>query len=249
VFERNVAQGEGGAIYSGGVGHIYGSTIMGSVFRNNAAANGGACRLTEFDFVAASRLFGNAATGRGGALFLVGVLPDKDLEFFSGNTLARNRAGTDGGAVAVTGLSTAILEKSTFAANEAPDGAHLWSDAPAPWGTLQNCILAFGSEGGAAAGSAGLAAICDDVFGNIGGDWVGPLSGQDGVNGNFSVDPLFCGMDEDDFTLQSGSPCLDPLAAECGFGAVGAHGLGCTAVSVSEMMTATTWGRIKGGYR
>jgi len=82
---------------------------------------------------------------------------------------------------------------------------------------------------------------CCDIFGNQGGDWVECIVDQYGVNGNISLDPLFCSPDRDDFRLSSNSPCLNPN----GCGQVGALGVGCSPPAVE----ATTWGRIKGMYR
>jgi hypothetical protein len=62
---------------------------------------------------------------------------------------------------------------------------------------------------------------CCDLFGNAGGDWTGCSATQVGINGNFSADPMFCGAQDEDFSLQSGSPCLD--VGGCGL-IVGAFG-------------------------
>ncbi len=67
---------------------------------------------------------------------------------------------------------------------------------------------------------------CSDVFGNSGGNYTGDLAGMDLVNGNFSIDPFFCGIGQLDFELGDISPCL-PAASPCGE-LVGAFGQGCT---------------------
>ena len=62
---------------------------------------------------------------------------------------------------------------------------------------------------------------CCDVHGNAGGDWVGCIADQDGINGNFSADPLCCNDEGGDFTLRSDSPCLPgrhPDGEDCGLG-------------------------------
>ncbi|MCK4680296.1 T9SS type A sorting domain-containing protein, partial [bacterium] len=46
-----------------------------------------------------------------------------------------------------------------------------------------------------------------------------------GINGNFSLDPLFCDAGNGDFTLAGDSPCLPPNNS-CGV-LIGAHGQGC----------------------
>jgi hypothetical protein len=68
---------------------------------------------------------------------------------------------------------------------------------------------------------------CCDIYGNPGGDWVGPISSQFGINGNISLDPLFCAPNVGDFRLQEGSPCRphSPENPECDL--LGAWPVGC----------------------
>ena len=110
---------------------------------------------------------------------------------------------------------------------------------------LHKCIIAFGTAGQAVVGPCANL-ICCDLYGNAGGDWVGDIASQYGINGNIGADPLFCDPDNDDFTLDCSSPCLPgnhPDGANCG--TIGAHGLGCGATPVE----VTSWGRIKSEYR
>jgi len=48
---------------------------------------------------------------------------------------------------------------------------------------------------------------CTDIFGNIGGDWVGSIADQAEINGNLSVNPLFCDTTIDDYSIDSISTC------------------------------------------
>jgi hypothetical protein len=57
------------------------------------------------------------------------------------------------------------------------------------------------------------------------------------------VDPLFCGSENGELTLDAFSPCLPANSLGCGL--IGALGQGCGTVSVEVM----SWGRIKGAYR
>jgi hypothetical protein len=98
--------------------------------------------------------------------------------------------------------------------------------------TLMRSILAFGGQGNAVDtmwvyGELPVVSCCD-VFGNEGGDWVRPLEGMDGINGNFSADPLFCDTLSTDLTLEGCSPCLPgnhPDGDDCGL--IGALDEGC----------------------
>jgi len=112
--------------------------------------------------------------------------------------------------------------------------------------TLTNCMIAFSTQGEAIycrEATSTPALSCCDVYGNVGGDWVGCIADQYGVDGNFSEDPLFCDLTIDDFTLASNSPCL-PEGNDCHV-LIGAHGEGCEESPVE----ATSWGSIKAMYR
>lgn len=65
---------------------------------------------------------------------------------------------------------------------------------------------------------------CSDMFGNAGGDWNGSLASFAAVNGNMTVDPLFCETDTGDYFLEDGSPCA-PANSLCG--QVGALPVNC----------------------
>ena len=86
-------------------------------------------------------------------------------------------------------------------------------------------------------------ASCTDIYGNQFGDWVGLLLGMDQENGNFSLDPLFCGLDAGDFSVASQSPCL-PSNNSCGV-LIGALEEGCAPIALRP----ESWGRIKAAYR
>jgi len=82
---------------------------------------------------------------------------------------------------------------------------------------------------------------CCDIYGNAGGDWVGEIASQYGINGNISYDPLFCDPENLDFTLHADSPCapFSPPNPECDL--IGAWPVGCGPTPT----VATTWGQIK----
>ena len=83
--------------------------------------------------------------------------------------------------------------------------------------------------------------LCNNVWGNHEGEYGGACGNPTGVNGNISVDPLFCDRQNGDYRLCAGSPCINAP----GCGQMGAFGVGCGPTAV----TPTTWGRIKALYR
>jgi len=89
---------------------------------------------------------------------------------------------------------------------------------------------------------------CTDIYGNRGGDWVGPTASCNGKNGNFSGCPSFCAADLGDFDLCDGSPCLPgnhPTGYNCGL--IGAWDAGCSCgPSKTE---PSTWGAIKAMFK
>jgi len=161
-------------------------------------------------------------------------------------TFSMNRAGAGGGGVSGI-LSSPTIVQCTLYANEAYPGSGI-SFAQSSVPTLRNTVIAFGAGGEAVdcflESSAALS--CCDIIGNAGGDWVGCIEDQYGIDGNISADPLFCDPENGDYTLDACSPCLPgnhPHGVDCGL--IGALGQGCGATAVEE----TSWGRIKALYR
>jgi len=71
----------------------------------------------------------------------------------------------------------------------------------------------------------GLELSCSDVFANEAGDYVGVLAPFASVAGNISADPLFCGVETDDYDLTEDSPCAATAQPDCG--TIGAKEAGC----------------------
>ncbi len=92
-----------------------------------------------------------------------------------------------------------------------------------------NTIIAFGNQGPAVlcAGSSNCTLSCCDLYGNAGGDWVGAIAGQLGVDGNICADPLFCGAQNPEmpYSVSAISPCAPDYNPECGL--IGACPVGC----------------------
>lgn len=176
--------------------------------------------------------------GAGGALVINGGAPLFEDCLFHGNTAeadfpnqwdSHGESGK-GGAVYLTG-GTATFRRCTFHGNTALPFETLEGGAFGVFGgdlTLEQSILAASGDGGGIyLDDAAFAVIldCNDVWGNVGGDYLGALDDQTGSNGNISADPLFCGPGASDFTVMTSSPCL-PLNNACGL-QMGAFGEGC----------------------
>jgi len=243
--------GGGAAVYCGG-----GSpAISGCSFVSNAGAfeSRGAIWLTsDGPFTIDDCLFESNTAGSGGGAIALDPLTMEAQLTLSRCTFVGNSA-RQGGAALLVGVST--VTDCTFYGN--------WSDMPDRGGALmlggtaeiRNTIIAYSSGGGAAYCSNGSAVLeCCDVYGNGGGDWVGCFEGQDGTNGNISLDPKFCDASGEDFTLEAGSPCQADYNPDCGL--IGAWPVACgDPASVREPAeddppaTATTWGGLKALFR
>lgn len=124
-------------------------------------------------------------------------------------------------------MASAALVQCTFFGNAATSGGNVSVDCGSNL-SVSNCLIALSNDGvGLYEDSSSNADIsCTDIFGNTGGDWVGAIADQYGLNGNICLDPLFCEPDEGDFTLREGSPCLPDHNPDCGL--IGAHPQGCS---------------------
>jgi parallel beta-helix repeat protein len=89
--------------------------------------------------------------------------------------------------------------------------------------------------------SATVSLSCNDIWNNAGGDCYGLSTGCIGVNGNISLDPLFC----DGYYLHQGSPCLGAnTPASCN----GEH-MGCYAIPCEIGVEKQSWGKVKAIFR
>ena len=137
-----------------------------------------------------------------------------------------------------------IVTNCTLSGNTATLGSGLSADETTTL-TMNHTIVAHGiqGEGVACLGTTAAALSCCDVFGNEGGDWVGCIATQVGLNGNVSEDPLFCDRNSGNFDLGQNSPCAPDHNPACGL--VGARGVSCAPTTAR----ATTWGRLKATWQ
>jgi predicted outer membrane repeat protein len=252
---NNVTFTENSAAETGGALHVSGSTIVvdGALFHDNWALEGGGIHLVTCRPCTLSNLTfteNTAASGEGGG-FLCQMAPDgratltnltfldntaatcgggmacdnSTMPLISYATFARNTAVTGGGLSVAEGAVK--VENATFCANEATGaGGGIYLDGASSI-DLDASIIAFSTDGEGIAewGFTPQVITCTDIYGNADGDWVGPFAPLQGVNGNFSLDPLFCDAGNGDFTLAGDSPCLPPNNS-CSV-LIGAHDQGC----------------------
>lgn len=82
---------------------------------------------------------------------------------------------------------------------------------------------------------------CNDFWNNAAGDCYGLSTGCIGVDGNVSVDPLFC----NGYYLHQGSPCLGPnTPAPCN-----GEPMGCYPVACEIAVQGKSWGNIKSIFK
>jgi predicted outer membrane repeat protein len=197
-----------------------GSSLGGAVYCN------GACTITD------SRFENNSADYAGGAVCLIG-----GSARIEGCTFVSNTAEHEGGAVDAGGVLT--MAGCTIVGNQAFTGAGIFLNSAEA--AVERTILAQNLGPGSAVGVMGQSAfsvVCSDVWGNAGGDWVGPIAGQAGQAGNIALDPEFCvDNPEAPYELSIYSPCN----AQCGL--MGALEFGCPVADASERDIASASGR------
>lgn len=237
-FIQNFASHEGGAVF-----YMHGGPTLYNVEMraNEAELGGGLCLFHTWDLVQNCVLTSNIGTQGGGA-YIYGDASGGGPVPFLGCTIAGNSASVRGGGMSIEGGLDATLTNCTVVGNAALTGSGLDCEGGEDDGSdvfLENVIIAFGQVGEAVFCNPGepdvapsfAYASCSDVFGNGGGDWVGSLEGQEGEDGNFSEDPLFCTVGMGGFFLRDDSPCA-PASSPPGCGLVGADSVGCSVTAV-----------------
>ena len=101
---------------------------------------------------------------------------------------------------------------------------------------MEKSIIAHTTAGGAVGctGATSPFFSCTTVFGNTGGDWTGCIAGHGGVSGNIGADPLFCDVTNENYGLDSKSPCA-PENSPGSCGLIGALPVACGLVDVTDL--------------
>jgi predicted outer membrane repeat protein len=176
-----------------------------------------------------------ALNGDGGGTRLHAAHVTIENSVFWGNT-----ASHYGGALFAHG-SFLDIHSSTHVANQASLGG--WYSGTSTNVKVNRSIIAFSTGGASGACDETVFLTCTDVFGNLGGDWTYCIAGEAGVNGNMTLDPLFCDAASGDFGLRADSPCAPPGVTGCGL--LGALPVTCGTVFVEPR----SWGSMKALYR
>ena len=225
LFDYCEAGDDGGGLYA----RNWSSPMLNDcIFRwNEAADRGGGSNFTvnSFPELTGCVFYGNIGVNGGGACFVYAFGPITDCLFYD------NTATSGGGGLQCYGNAQCTLTGCTFSGNGAPNGGGVYcrnNSSP----SLVNTIIAFSSQGQAVARygtDCNPTLACSNLYDNAGGDWVGCIAGQAGMNGNISEDPLFCNVTYKDFTLHEDSPCA---LASCGL--MGALPVGCASFDQCE---------------
>ncbi len=241
---RNNRSAEGGAVF------LSSGEVLGARFEGNVAGMRGGAVYTTNASIRECTFVDNVASavnsGRGGAIYSRSPMPIERCDFrgnhganaggaiatessvrvrrcrFVANTAAR------GGALHA-GYGNLRVEDCALVRNEATEGGGVFAPASAGWSLTMQRVVIQGSTGGAAVaaipGALPPTIEACDIFGNAGGDWVGPLAGWAYTGSTFSADGLFCEEPADSLFVSGASPLL---AANNGLGVdIGAARVGC----------------------
>ncbi len=216
-FEGNYALYGGGIFCTGASPELTGCMFVTN--SSNIAAGGAmVTALSSPTFLECSFWGNTGATG--GAI----VCSDNSSVALTGCLVISNIATGDGGGIAFGNSATVSIESCTFSLNEATNGSAVHLDTSSDV-TIDHTIVAFGTGDNPVYCDVptNVSLTCSDVYGNVGGDYVGAIAGQNGINGNISADPRFCGPYEGDYHIHHASPCVDVVGCEL----IGAMGIGC----------------------
>lgn len=175
------------------------------IFYNNYADAGGGLMANHGNPLVDSCIFIDNTADYGGAMFFnnsAGPVINRTL--FHGNI-----ANDGGGGLFAEAQVNSIVANCTFSDNSSPEGGGI--DYRNGSLTITNSIIAFSGQDEAISvrGTPTITITYCDLYGNVGGDWTGPLADQLGINGNVCLDPLFVDHSGGDCRLFDDSPCID----------------------------------------
>lgn len=156
VLEGNVSSGDGGAIYSFGIGRPRVAIDNSALIGNIAASDGGAIYNTGDGRVVvtnSSMRANHATTSRGGAIYSesIGTVTIVD------SSVSANTAATEGGGIGTQNDSSLTIVRSTITANEstAAEGGGIWAQNSSTVAIVDSTLSAnkaFGTDVGEGGG-------------------------------------------------------------------------------------------------
>ncbi len=218
-------------------------TIENCMFTGNSAFGGAGMLVSSATPTLINCVFSdNSASGDGGGVYCANSSP-----ILANCTFVTNSATDDGGGLYCANAAPTVTN-CTLSDNSAGDGGAGIHSVGGASPSVANTIIAFSSQGTSVMCdlSSSVLLTCCDVYANAGGDWVGCIGSQYGLNGNFDRDPLFCGDANPGcpFTIRSDSPCAPGYNPDCGL--IGAWPVGCEPPMATEQLT---WSSVKALYR
>lgn len=194
--------------------------VMNNKIHANWCANGGGVYITgnPAPSIISNLIFSNSAFVGGG------IYVSDSSPLIMNNTIVDNSVSVISAGLKVRGNSIPIIKYNLICYNSAPEthcgGVDIAAD-----------IDSFVFE-------------CNNVWSNWpeGSDYCGASTGQMGINGNMSVDPLFCGEHgSGNYYLQQGSPCAEANVPEyCNGIRIGYYPVNCYTATEES-----TWGNLK----
>ncbi len=249
-FRNGLTSGKGGAINTtwGDIG-----LIRDCRFVDCRASWGGAIDVRESNATIESSLFSGCQADRGGAVVVYeGIVDIDDCIFVDNsadisagalwiarnthldNSLILNCSAPEGGWATVNYDGRLSATNCTFVGSGEVDSGSFRTTSDLSDLNLDNCILTgAGADAVHCDFADGIDLNCCDVFDNAGGDFVGCIADEYGVDGNFSSDPLFCDVASGDYGIDASSPCA-PEGNDCAV-LIGAYGVACGVTSVEEL--------------
>jgi predicted outer membrane repeat protein len=229
VFYDNSADVGAGMAGQGAWGQLHRCTFH----FNDAADGGGALSielspnfldLTECTFTA------NTAPAGAGVEMFGGLARMRECTFVGNSSFHDGgaiRCADSGGWDGHSGLEMTNCTLHFCCAGTGHGGGLFLEDAPTV--TIEKTIIAYGCKEAVYCDPSMTTTptlSCCDLYGNSGGDWVGCVASQNGVNGNFAADPMFCDMNHWDLTLHTASPCA-PGGSPDACGLIGSKDVAC----------------------
>ncbi len=227
----------------GGPAQLGDVEVIGCKFVNNTAIEtAGALKVGNVAtaLVEKNEFIGNRSSSGPGAAMVSLARVSCDVRE---NLFVRNlHEGVVNGGGALRMQTRGLCEANTFVGNGTATGvgaAFLDTGVDVSFEARRN-VFALNAGGPAYYGAAALrSGDCNVFWANADGDY---FNYQPGVHDRF-VDPQFCDIPSDDYTVRSSSPCAVENNPDCG--QIGAFGVGCGTVSIDPM----SWGRLKSLHR